>query len=190
MKKIKNENEITVEIDLAPDIAEAQLQDKGFVLEAEMDYNDIYMARSDCTCTDFLDILKNTIIIRNIINNQENVKQIVYKNKTYNSKKEIVKQYQKKCMIESLEDAKDFFEEIGYKELIKIYDHIKVYRNDKFSLALQFVNDKHVYIEIEQDKSPFENLEEMKKAADELCFTYKTKNYFVKKAEIELMEKY
>ena len=69
-----------------------------------------------------------------------------------------------------------------------------VYATDNDELAIQNVNNKHIYIEIE-DKCNYANrfynsIEEMKKVITDNSIPIKNDDYFVKKAEQELQEKY
>lgn len=69
-----------------------------------------------------------------------------------------------------------------------------VYATDKDELVIQNVNNKHIYIEIE-DKCNYANkfynsVDEMKSVIINNNIPIKNNNFFVKKAEIELQEIY
>ena len=69
-----------------------------------------------------------------------------------------------------------------------------VYATDKDELLIQNVNNKHIYIEIE-DKCHrinriYNSIDEMKKVIIENNIPIKNKDFYVKKAEIELQETY
>ena len=69
-----------------------------------------------------------------------------------------------------------------------------VYATDKDELVIQNVNDKHIYIEIE-DKCNYadrfyNSIDEMKEVIIRCSIPIKNNNYFVKKAEVELQETY
>ena len=69
-----------------------------------------------------------------------------------------------------------------------------VYANDKDELVIQEVNNKHIYIEIEDKchytKIVYNSIDEMKEVIKKYSIPIKNNNYFVKKAEIELKETY
>jgi len=150
------------------------------------------MVNNNCIEKDPLKILDNCIIIRNILTINDDIKQLVYKRKNYNDKKEILSQSQVNCHIVSLNEAQLFLEKIGYHKLIAINDHIKVYTNDKTEFAVQLVNGKHIYIELEQENKKinrtYSNIEEMKEDLQSYNIPIKNNDYFVKKAEIEILE--
>lgn len=114
----------------------------------------------------------------------KNIKLITYKYKEYNDKKDIIKQGKIDCGVISISDAKSLLELIGYKELIQIRDHLIVYVNDKTELAVQFINDKYIYIEIEEKSNyvsrKYDSIEEMIDNLKQYNIPIKSDNYFVK----------
>ena len=69
-----------------------------------------------------------------------------------------------------------------------------IYASETDEVAIQNVNGKHIYIEIE-DKCNYANriyksIDEMKEVIIRNSIPIKGDNYFVKKAEIELSETY
>ena len=189
------ENEITVETTLKFNELDKILKENNFQVKEKYEVKDIYMLEKGYEMTsDYLDALKHTILLRNIITENEVIKKITYKYKEYNEKEEIVRQGKINLGIDSIEDAKELFEQIGYCELIKIYDRLTVYANESSEICVQEVNDKHVYIEIEEkcnyiDKK-YESIDEMIEDLKRYNIPLKSEDYFVKKAEIELKEKY
>ncbi len=188
------ENEITVEVDTNLDNLIKILETNGFILKQEYDLNDIYMINKDNKETDNLKILSNCVLIRNVITSEKNIKLLTYKYKEYNEKKEIVKQSKIEFKIEDIEKAKSLFESLNFKELISLYDHMYIYATDKDEIAIQVVNNKHIYIEIENkcgfiDKT-YNSIDEMKEVIINNNIPIKNNDYFAKKAEIELREKY
>ena len=188
------ENEITVEVDTNLDNLIKILETNGFILKQEYDLNDIYMINKDNKETDYLKILSNCVLIRNVITSEKNIKLLAYKYKEYNEKKEIIKQSKIEFKIEDIEKAKSLFESLNFKELISLYDHMYIYATDKDEIAIQVVNNKHIYIEIENkcgfiDKT-YNSIDEMKEVIINNNIPIKNNDYFAKKAEIELREKY
>jgi len=186
------ENEITVEVDLSIEELKKKLKENNFVINEEYDVIDVYMVKDEDVNDTCLEILKKCILIRNIITKKENIKRITYKYKEYNEKEEIIKQGKINCGIDSIDNAISLFEAIGYKKLIKINDHLIVYSNDNTELVVQLVNNKHIYIEMEENceyiDKKYNDIEEMINDFNKYNIPIKNNNYFVKKAEIELIE--
>lgn len=192
---MKYEHEITVEIDCSLDELKNILNENNFKIVDEYELSDIYMIRKDkMDESDKLELLKNCVLIRNIIEEDKNSKKITYKYKEYNEQKEIIKQGKVDCTITSIEEAKKLLEAIDYQEFIKLYDHLIVYSNEDDELAIQIVNNKHIYIEVEEFcnriNKKYSNIEEMKGVFKKYNIPIKNNDYFVKKAEVEISERY
>lgn len=192
---MKFEKEITVEVDCSIDELMKILEKNGFKIIEEYDLKDIYMIDKNYKFDgNYLDVLKRCILIRNIIEEDRNRKVLTYKYKEYNELEEIVKQGRVDCEIKSLDEAYSFLNTIGYKELISIDDHMIVCCNEKTELSIQLVNDKHIYIEMEEDSHHvgrvYTSVEEMIDDFNKYNIPIKGDNYFVKKALIELKEVY
>ena len=188
------ENEITVEVDTTLENVVSILESKGFELKEKYDLNDIYLINKNDKQGDYLSMLNRCILIRDIIEEDKETKMLTYKYKEYNENKEITKQGKIKVKIDDIENSKLLFEKLNFEELIRIYDHMMVYATDKDELVIQDVNNKHVYIEIE-DKCNYANrfynsIDEMKDVITNNNIPIKGNNFFAKKAEIELQETY
>lgn len=187
------ENEITVEVSISLDELKDLLYKNNFLLKNEYDLNDIYMIKNNCDSENPLEMLKQCILIRYVIEEDKEKKLITYKHKEYNEEGEILKQGKIDCSINSIEDAYLLFQSIGYKELIRINNHSLVFANEFSEFAVQCVNDKHVYIEIEQENNyidkVYETIDEMKNEIEKYNIPIKDNDYFVKKAVIEINEK-
>lgn len=192
---MKYENEITVEVNMSLEDLKEHLKKLNFTINEEYDLNDIYMLDKNFKDEEnYLELLKKCILIRHIIEVDKETKYITYKYKEYNENKEIVKQGKVNCPIVSIDKAISLFEALNYEKLISINDHVIAYSNDIDEFIVQYVNDKHIYIEIE-DKCSFlnktyETIDDMKDVIKKYNIPIKGDNYFVKKAEIELIEKF
>lgn len=191
---MKYENEITVEADTNLENLIVLLNSKGFELKETYDLNDIYLINKNDKENNYLSMLNKCVLIRHIIEKNKETKILTYKYKEYNQNKEITKQGKINVSIDDIDNTKLLFEKLNFEELIKINDHMLVYATDKDELVIQSVNNKHIYIEIE-DKCNYANriynsIDEMKKVIIDNNIPIKNNDFFVKKAEIELQEKY
>lgn len=191
---MKYENEITVEADTNLENLIVLLNSKGFELKETYDLNDIYLINKNDKENNYLSMLNKCVLIRYIIEKNKETKILTYKYKEYNQNKEITKQGKINVSIDDIDNTKLLFEKLNFEELIKINDHMLVYATDKDELVIQSVNNKHIYIEIE-DKCNYANriynsIDEMKKVIIDNNIPIKNNDFFVKKAEIELQEKY
>ncbi len=188
------ENEITVEVDTSLDELISILENNEFKLKEAYDLNDIYLINKHDKEGNYLSMLNKCVLIRDIIEENKETKMLTYKYKEYNENKEITKQGKVKVKIDDIDNSKLLFEKLGFEELIRINDHMLVYATDKDELVIQNVNDKHIYIEIDDkcnyaDRS-YNSIDEMKEVITNNSIPIKGNNFFVKKAEIELQETY
>ena len=192
---MKYEKEITIEVNITYEKLKEVLENNNFEIKEEYDLKDIYMINKNYPIDDnYLKLLNNCVLIRHIIDSEKELKMITYKYKEYNEKEEIIKQGKINCNIENIEDAYNLFNCLNYKELIRINDHLIVFANKNIELVVQLVNNKHIYIEMEDKcnyidryyKSENEMINDLK----QYNIPIKDNNYFVKKAEIELKEKF
>lgn len=188
------ENEITVEVNTTLERLINILENKGFKLKKTYDLNDIYLINKNDKNNNYLAMLNKCVLIRNVVENNKETKVLTYKYKEYNEKKEITKQSKLNIYIDDIDNSKLLFEKLNFEELIRINDHMLVYATDKDELVIQNVNGKHIYLEIEDEchyaDRVYNSIDEMKKVIIENNIPIKNNDYFVKKAEIELQEKY
>lgn len=178
-------NELTVEVDITYEELESILQKNNFKIKEIYDINDIYFVQKNKK----IDIT-NALLLREIIIDNNKKCFLEHKIKKINNKKEIEKQNNVLCKIENIKEAKKFLESFDYIEKIKLHDHLIVYKNEKLEFAVQIVNDKHIYIELEEkgQNKKYKNLEEIKNEFLKLNINIKENNFFVSKLEIALKE--
>lgn len=188
------ENEITVEIALDLDSLIKLIESKGFKLKEIYDLYDIYLINKNDRHGDYLSMLNRSVLIRNIIRENKDLKLLTYKYKEYNEQKEIIKQGKVEVEIDNINNTRILFEKINFEQLTKINDHALVYATDTDELVIQVVNNKHIYIEIESKchytDRVYNSVDEMKDVIINNAIPIKNNDYFVKKVEVELHETY
>ena len=188
---MKYENEITVQVTCSYEELHNLLIKQGFKIIEKYKVIDEYLISKDYDLKNknSLDILKECVIVRYIENT---LKELLYKYKEYSNNGDIIKQAKVSCKVNDIKEASNFMKTIGYKELIHIQNNSVVYTNDKIEFAVQLVNDKYIFIELEERsehvKTVFSNVEDMKKVIDSLNIPMIKNNYFAKKAVIVLEE--
>lgn len=186
---MKYENEITVQVTCSYEELHNLLIKQGFKIIKKYTIIDEYLISKDYDLRNknYLDILKECVMVRYIENI---VKELLYKYKEYNNNGDIIKQAKVSCKVNDIKEASNFMKTIGYKELIHIQNNSVVYTNDKIEFAVQLVNDKYIFIELE-DKSEYLNktyssIEEMKEEINLYNLPIVKDKYFAKKAAIIL----
>lgn len=191
---MKLEKEITVKVNCDYEELHNQLLNEDFEIVEEYQLNDVYMIPTNVDIkakNNVLNLLKKCILIRDVVGI---TKKIVYKYKKYDTNDNIIEQGKTECEITDIDSAIKLFKAINYKILFKIFDKCIIYANKKIELAVQIVNNKYIFIEIE-DKSEhvdktFNTTEEMIRELEKYNLDYDKNNYFVKKAEIIFHDTY
>lgn len=189
---MKYENEITVQVTCSYEELHSLLIKQGFKIIEKYKVIDEYLISKDYDLKNknSLAILKECVIVRYIENT---LKELLYKYKEYSNNGDIIKQAKVSCKVNDIKEASNFMKTIGYKELIHIQNNSVVYTNDKIEFAVQLVNDKYIFIELE-DKSEYLNktyssIEEMKEEINLYNLPIVKDKYFAKKAAIILEDK-
>lgn len=183
------ENEITVEVDCNLNELNTILNRENFKVICEYEVKDIYMIeKNNINFNDKLEMLKHCVLIRNIID-ENDLKILTYKYKEYDDNGDIKKQGKVSCEIDSIEKMEEILKMVNFDDLIRIDDHVVVYSNGVDEFAVEFVNGKHIYIEVEQNNK-YLSIDEMKDVFSKYNIPVKGKDFFVKKALVELKERY
>lgn len=183
---MKMEQEITVLVNTKYLELQKRLMNAGFRIKDSYEMIDQYMINKDIDITnmDNLDILKHCILVRNIIGIEQ---ELLYKHKKYAPNGDILEEYKTKCLVMDSESAIEFMRAINYEILFTINDLNIIYTNGKTELAIQYVNNKHIFIEMEANEY-FNSIESMKEELDSYNLPYDQSDYFAKKAVITLEE--
>jgi len=185
------DNEITVLVTSNYEELHNKLLENNFIIKEEYELNDFYMINKgmDILNCNTLDILKSCILVRDIVGIK---KVLLYKYKKYDDKGDILEQGKVECPVYDIDKAIKFMEAINYKILFKIYDKCIVYANDRTELVVQLVNNKYIFIEMEQTceyiDRKYSGIEELKEDINSYDIPFDRNNYFVKKAELILKE--
>lgn len=185
--RMKQEKEITVKVNCNYEKLHNDLITKNFRIVEEYQLNDIYILDKNININDIpvRELLKKCILIRDIVGI---TKKLVYKHKETNEIGEIVNQTKYECEVKDINEALIFMKKIGYKDIFKIEDKCIIYSNNDMALAVQIVNDNHLFIEVEDTSEHtskvYIELDEMKKDLIDLNLDCDYSDLFVRKAEI------
>ena len=192
---LESKCQITVQFDKKLEDLKWILNSNEFVLKQEYDINDVYLVDSSIDLNgDVLDILNNCVLVRNIINGKNNENRIIYKLKEYGKNQEITKYEEATCDVFSVDEAKNFLTVIGYNELMKISDHVFVYTNGIDEFHVQYVNEKYVFIEVDDHctfiNKTYRDENEIIESLRKYDFPFKDNDYYAKKAVVTFNELY
>lgn len=185
----KESNEMTIKVICTKEELIKILTDKGFKMGRKFSLDDYYFIPNyiDKNKLSTREILSKAIIIRYIIDEDKIIQKITFKIKNIDKKGNILTQKSINCDITNIDDAKRLFKAIGYSEIMNIKENDIIYHKNNFELALKFVKNGDLLIEIEtKENTEWDTIDKIKKIINELNLPIEKNNYFIKKAENEL----
>lgn len=186
---LKEENEITIKITCSEVELIKYLESKGFKSGRKFTLDDYYLIPKKLKLDNITvrEILSKAVIIRNINEGSKKINKIVVKNKKINEKGEILEQKAIGCEVLDYKDGIRLFEELGYYTIMNIKENDTIYFKDNIELAIKVIEEENILIEIETSNQ-FPTVKELKEMLNTLEISYEKSNYFVKKAEEELIK--
>ena len=186
---IKEENEITVRVIGSKEDLLKSLVDKGFNEGRTFSLDDYYYIPKNLDIENLTtrEIISKSVIIRYIVDNGKVRQVVTFKIKNINENGDIINQQAINCDVYNIEEAKKLFETIGYYEIMNIKENDIVYSKDGFELAIKFIENSDILMEIETAAgTEWDTIEKIKQRISDLNLPIERNQYFVKKAENEL----
>lgn len=186
---IKDENEVTVKVICSKDELTNYLNNQEFKSGREYSLDDYYYIPSSLNIENMStrEILSKAIILRYIVDDGKVFQKITYKIKNIAENGDIISQRAINCDVLNIEDAKKIFETLDYYEIMNIKEEDIIYYKDKFELAIKFIKNSDILIEIETDpNTEWSTIENIKTIISKMNMPIEKDNYFIKKAENEL----
>ena len=191
--------EITVRLNENIQSAIDKLEKQGFKKIRESKIDDVYMTSKlkELNKDNIQNILKKSVLLRSLKLNNKEIKKITYKNKEIDEKGDVISEQKINLDCNDLEKAKELFENLEFKELIRVKYKVVVYSKDKVEYAFQDVENLGTLIEYENVED-FEgkSLEKINNAKEKMyneiknTGIYITEEKDVKKAYELILNKY
>ena len=143
--------EITVRLNENMQSAIRKLEMQGFKKIREGEIDDLYMTSklNELKKDNIQNILKKSLLLRNLKFENKEIKKITYKNKEIDENGNVISEEKTNLDCNDLEKAKDLFEHLEFEELIKVRYKIIVYSKDEVEYAFQDVENLGTLIEYE-----------------------------------------
>lgn len=143
--------EITVRLNENMQSAIKKLEMQGFKKIREGEIDDLYMTSklNELKKDNIQNILKKSVLLRNLKFENKEIKKITYKNKEIDENGNVISEEKTNLDCNDLEKAKDLFEHLEFEELIKVRYKIIVYSKDEVEYAFQDVENLGTLIEYE-----------------------------------------
>lgn len=184
---VKQENEITVRVIGSKEDLINILLKEGFREVESFTLDGYYFIPNNLNIDSMpvREILAKAVIVRYIVDNGEVIQKITFKIKDIDDKGEIISQKSINCSVSDINEAKNLLNALGYSEIMNIKEKDVVYYKNNFELAIKFISNSNILIEIETN-SEYSTVEMLKAKIKELNLPIEPNTYFVKKAEEEL----
>lgn len=191
--------EITVRLNENIQSAMDKLEQQGFKIIRESKIDDVYMTSklNELNKDNIQNILKKSVLLRSLKLDNKEIKKITYKNKEIDEKGDVISEQKINLDCNDLEKAKELFEHLEFKELIRVKYKVVVYSKDKIEYAFQDVENLGALIEYENvedfDGKSLDQINEAKEIMyNEIKNTgiYITEEKDVKKAYELILNKY
>lgn len=186
---IGNQNEITVRVICSKEKLNEILLQTGFKEVHKYNSSDIFLIPKeiDIYKENTREILAKAVLLRESTGTTvaKHRERITFKSKNIDSEGNIISQYSVNCDVNSLKDAKELFEHIGYKEIMRIKENHTSFEKNGLKLVIKYISDNNILIELETNEK-YKNVEELKEEINNTKIPFDHSNYFVKKAEEEL----
>ena len=186
---VKDENEVTVRVTCSKDELMKCLINKGFEKGREFSLDDYYFIPKtlDTKTLSTREILSKAVIIRYIVNEGKVSKKITFKIKNIADNGDIINQQAINCDIYDIEEAKKLFEALGFYEIMNIKEKDEIYSKNGFELAIKYIENSDILIEIETEpNTEWDTIEKTKNILLQIDLPIEKNEYFVKKTENEL----
>ena len=185
----KVENEITVKVLCSENELIDSLIKQGFIEGRKFSLDDYYYISSELDIRNMTtrEILSRAVLLRYIVDDGKIIQKITFKIKNIADNGDIISQKAINCDVLNIEDAKKLFESLDYYEIMNIKEKDIIYYKNKFELAIKFIENSDILIEIEtKSNTEWDTIEKIKTIISEMKLPIEKGEYFIKKAENEL----
>jgi len=159
------ETEITVQVFEDVDVIRGKLESLGFTLDETYTLDDYYYSKYDSETLKgfkYLDILNNSILIRQIVDNDGEQVEMIFKSKTMDQNDNVISEEKIKTKVDSFEKARKVLELGGLNMWCNLFNFSYNYSKGETAIALQVIKDLGVFIEFEENDTMKDMNEEEK----------------------------
>ena len=176
------EKEITVKLKWTLDETKVFFVNKGIPLVGSFILKDIYLINEsvDVKSLSNLDVLSKSLIIRERIGSLPD-KVLMYKNKKYDEKGNILDSKKHLCPLVDTDKMYDLLLASGYKECFRYEQECLEYKYKDSSIFIEYIPELGLFMELENNNI---ETEELINNLKDLNIPYFENDYYVKKASL------
>lgn len=148
------QTEITVQVFDTKENVLKRLYDLGFGLSENYQLNDWYFTKLDnIEKTSFQDLINNSILIREVVEDGNAHTQICYKKKYYDAQGNVTSEEKTKTNVDSRDKIISILKQAGLNNYCEIHNDCYCFAKGDLAFAVQVVDDLGIFIEYEEDDS-------------------------------------
>ncbi|HBP43919.1 MAG TPA: hypothetical protein DD621_04565 [Clostridiales bacterium] len=153
------ETEITVQVFNTKDDLFKQLKNLGYNIVENFQLNDWYFTKlNDISNISFQELINNSILIREVVEDGKAHTQICYKKKYYDSLGNVISEEKTKTNVEDRDKIISILTQAGLNNYCDIHNDSYVFTKGNQELAIQVVDGLGIFIEYEEDDSMPKNM--------------------------------
>lgn len=157
--------EICIQVEETFEQAKAILAKSGFEFgDAFTNFDTYYTTLTSAEDEEYQTLLKNSIVVRHIVGDNCDVKNVVYKNKTLDAHGNVIDEVKTKVKVDDIEKAKQIFKNLGLNCWCDYAVNNFEMKKGELSVDLQYVENLGTFVEIEEYPS-IKSLPDTKKFA-------------------------
>ncbi|HJD05688.1 MAG TPA: class IV adenylate cyclase [Candidatus Onthoplasma faecipullorum] len=148
--------EICVQAYTALEELQRKLENAGFEFVENYNNSDTYFSilnENDVENVDYKTLLDSSLIVRHIVGDSCDIKNLVYKKKTLDENGNVIKEIKTKLKIDDIDKAKQMFSSLGLTCWCDYINHNYEYKKGEISIIVQYVDSLGLFIEIEEFNS-------------------------------------
>lgn len=148
--------EICVQVYATLEELQRKLENAGFEFVENYNNADTYFStlnENDVENVDYKTLLDSSLIVRHIVGDSCDIKNLVYKKKTLDENGNVIKEIKTKLKIDDVDKAKQMFSSLGLTCWCDYINHNYEYKKGEISIIVQYVDNLGVFIEIEEFNS-------------------------------------
>ena len=133
-----------------------KLENAGFEFVENYNNSDTYfstLSKRDIKKLDYKALLDSSLIVRHIVGDSCDIKNLVYKKKTLDENGNVIKEIKTKLKIDDIDKAKQMFSSLGLTCWCDYVNQNYEYKKGEISIIVQYVEDLGVFVEIEEFNS-------------------------------------
>lgn len=152
------ETEITVQVFDSKENLFKKLKNLGFQISENYQLNDWYFTKLErIGQTKFQDLIDNSILIREVVENGKAQTQICYKKKYYDKLGNVISEEKTKTNVENRDKILKILSLAGLNNYCEIHNDSYCFSRGNLVFAIQVVNDLGIFLEYEEDDSVSKN---------------------------------